>query len=65
MQTLYQAPALVRFGSLAEMTAASLDSDRQDRAFNSDGNPVPGHEGTGSLDQCFFDPDAGVCIINE
>lgn len=65
MQTLYQAPSLMRFGSLAELTAASLDSDRQDRAFDSDGNPVPGHEGTGSLDRCFFNPDTNECLINE
>lgn len=48
-------------GSVLHLTAASADSDREDRIFDASGNQT-GTE-TGSLDQCFFEPSSTECII--
>lgn len=63
MKKTYETPELHVHGSVMDLTSASSDSDRQDRIFNADG--VHSDSGTGSLDQCFFDPGTSNCIIAE
>lgn len=63
MKRNYVSPEVFVHGSVLHLTAASLDSDRQDRIFDASGNQT-GSE-SGSLDQCFFEPGSPDCIINE
>lgn len=63
MKKTYLTPELFVHGSVQHLTAASLDSDRQDRIFNAAG--VQTGSATGSLDQCFFEPGTEECIIAE
>lgn len=63
MKQNYESPQVVVHGSVSELTAASNDSDRQDRIFNASGQ-LNG-TGAGSLDQCFFEPDTYRCVIKE
>lgn len=63
MKKRYGVPTLTVHGSVEAMTAASNDSDRQDRIFNALG--VLTDTDTGSLDQCFFRPGTEECIIAE
>lgn len=63
MKKKYECPHIIIHGNVIQMTAASADSDRQDRIFN-----AAGHQsdvGTGYLDQCFFVPDTYRCVIND
>lgn len=57
----YVTPELLQHGSVQRITAASLDSDREDRIFNASG--VQTGSATGSLDECFFVPGTEECII--
>lgn len=59
----YTTPAIIVHGNVSQLTAASADSDRQDRIFNASGH-LEGAS-TGSLDQCFFHPNDPTCVINE
>lgn len=61
MKKAYLTPEMYVHGSVQQLTAASEDSDRQDRIFNASG--VQTGSGTGSLDQCFFEPGTDTCII--
>lgn len=62
MRKLYSTPQLFVHGDVRQITSASEDSDRQDRMFDSAGMMTG--TGTGSLDQCYFEPNNGTqCII--
>lgn len=61
MRKLYTSPVLIVHGTVQHLTAASVDSDRQDRIFDAAG--VQTGSDIGSLDQCFFEPDTRNCII--
>lgn len=63
MKKAYASPQLVVHGNVQAITAASSDSDRQDRIFNAEGELTG--TGQGSLDQCFFEPGNPECIIAE
>lgn len=60
---IYHTPELLVHGAVRQITAASLDSDRQDRIFNAAG--VQTGTATGSLDECYFEPGDPECIIAE
>lgn len=61
MRKTYLAPELLVHGSVQHITAASEDSDRQDRIFNASGMLTG--TSTGSLDSCYFRPGTEDCII--
>lgn len=63
MKKTYSIPELYVHGNVQHLTSASVDSDRQDRIFNADGDQIGSDHG--SLDQCFFEPGTDTCIINE
>jgi hypothetical protein len=71
MRTSYTAPSLVEHGTIAELTAQTLDSSRVDFFVDANGNPtaspIPGinDTSTGSLDLCLTPhsgPDVGSCV---
>lgn len=63
MKKSYESPELIVHGNVQQITAASNDSDRQDRIFNASGVENTPSGSTGSLDQCFFQEGTTTCII--
>ncbi len=61
MKKTYQTPDVLVHGSVRDLTAASADSDREDRIFNAQGELLD--TGQGSLDTCFFEPGEPECLL--
>ena len=61
--TTYEAPSVIVFGTVAELTRASFNNSQQDSIFF---NGVPVGNATGSLDACVStDPQipSGTCNV--
>lgn len=61
MRRRYTKPDFVVHGNVYQITAASADSDREDRIFNAAG--IHSTSGIGSLDQCYADKKTHVCVV--
>ena len=66
MKKIYAAPALITHGNVTNITAFSGGSNRTDFLFGTDGHPVSGVNGHGSLDACVTNPQptpGSKCIL--